>query len=604
MKNLSAGLLVLCFASVSAFAQMDAAPQPLKHSDVVFMGGSSKEAYQAYGATVVDWGGHAGKNEDKPKAEFRARVKAAQDLGIQYNAGIGMLTEFLGMIDSCPEHEKAICRDIEGKPITVPWLWDHKVHGELGKAYWFCSNSPLYQQYLRDLTARAMAGEPDGFHIDDYGGTAGAAMWNGGCFCESCMAQFRAWLKSNVAEEKLRSLGIGKLDDFDYGNWLRAKGATNSVAFKNSRTKFPLDAEFKTFQAKSAGEVVRQLQEYAAKLRGKPLARSVNGEPPSLQAFVVSPHVDHFSCEVGMGAPGLKFTTGAAFTYKCGDMVRRGIAGTASGQDWAYVIDHQTVNLTRYWIAESYAFGHCFMAPSQHQWAYSKEKGTHWLKAKPEDYADLYKFVRANSALFDGYESAAQVGVVFSHAAWRANKKDPQSAATALLNANIPFALVAAGDEFLDQRLDAARLRSFDRVIVPADPMVDPAQQKSLDGVPKDTICAWKNAAASLAGIVPWVSIEGATNVWALPRKLPGKVDSPVVVHLMNRNYDFATDKIQPRQNVVLHLRAALLDKLAPTKCRMLVANSPEAIIPIRKESDGISVTIPELGLWAVLQIE
>jgi hypothetical protein len=225
------------------------------------------------------------------------------------------------------------------------------------------------------------------------------------------MPLFSAYLKQHVAPARLHELGIERLDGFDYGKFLLAKYVKGHTEFIKKRSTLPLYAEFQEFQALAAGDVVRQLQEYAAQLRGKPLVRCVNGTPPSQQAFVVMSHVDHYSCEIGMGAPGnewaggptTKLTTSAAFTYKCGDMVRRGIAGTAGGQDWAYVIEHKAINLARYWIAESYALGHNFMAPGHSQWAYTKEKGTHWYKAQAANYADLYQFVRQNAALFDDY---------------------------------------------------------------------------------------------------------------------------------------------------------------------------------------------------------
>ena len=604
-------LLSTCYLAQAGAPPRDgiaAPPNALKHSDVVFMGGASKELYQAYGTTVVDWGGHAYGTNAKAIGEFRARVETAQSLGIHYNAGIGMLTEFLGMIDSCPDHEHAICRNIEGKPILVPWLWDHKVHGQLGKAYWFCSNSQLYQKYLRDRTALAMAGEPDGYHIDDYGGTTGS-IWSGGCFCESCMPLFSAYLKQHIPPAKLRELGIERLEGFDYGKFLLAKYVKDHAEFIKKRYSLPLYTEFQEFQAKAAGDVVRQLQEYASSLRGKPLARCVNGTPPSQQAFVVMPHVDHFSCEIGMGSPGSEWSglatnqlsTSAAFVYKCGDMVQRGIAGTAGGQDWAYVIEHKTVNLTRYWIAESYALGHCFMAPGRSQWAYTKEKGTHWYKAKAEDYADLYQFVRQNKTLFDDYESAAQIGVLFSDAAVRKGKKEAQTAATALLKANVPFALVAAGDALLDARLNAPTLAKFEKVVVPADPILDADQQKTLAQVPSQKLIVWKNAADLLGQIQPWLSIEGCTNVWACPRLKP---NAPLVVHLLNRNYDFATDRILTQTNLILHIRKPLLGSKTPTHCQVFTAGSQPSLLPVETDAEGLRVKIPTLGLWSVLRLE
>ena len=554
---------------------------------------------------MVDWGGHprVKLENEKAIAGFRASVKMAQDLGIQYNAGIGMLTEFLGMIKSCPEHEKAICRNIDGMIITVPWLWDHKVDGELGKAYWFCSNSQLYQKYLRQLTELAMTCEPDGYHIDDFGGTA-ASHWMGGCFCETCMPLFREYLRENVTPEKLSEIGVEKLDDFDYRKFLLAGHVKDNDEFLKKRNSLPLYKEFTEFQAKAAGEVVRQLQEYAVKLRGKPLARSVNGAVPNQQAFVVMPHIDHYSCEIGMNAPGKKFTSWSAFTYKCGDMVKRGIAGTASGQDWAYVIEHKAKNLVRCWIAESYASGHCFMAPSKHQWAYTEKKGSHWYEAKPEDYADLYQFVRKNAALFDGYEPVAKVGVLFSHSAWRKFKKDSCSAASTLLDANVPFALVGAGDELLDVRLNAADLAKYDKIVAPAEPMLDPAQKKALDDLPADKKVVWKDAASLLKEIKPRIVVEGAGNIRVLPRMVPGRADSPLVVHVLNRNYDYEKELMIAQNNLTLRIPSDLLGGRKFSKCTAFTPDGPAVTLAVETVADGIQVKLARLKLWTVLKLE
>jgi hypothetical protein len=354
------------------------------------------------------------------------------------------------------------------------------------------------------------------------------------------------------------------------------------------------------------------LQEYAAQRRGKALVRSVNGAPPSQQAFVVRPWVDHYSCEVGMGAPGAEWnavptnglTPSAAFVYKCAAMADRNLACTASGPSYAYVNDRNAVNLCRYWIAESYAFGQCFMTPSVHQWCYTKEKGTHWYHAKPEDFADLYQFVRKNAVLFDDYEAVAQVGVIFNNAAWRKWKKEPQAAAEALLAANVPFALVAAGDDLLDLRLDPAKLAGFECILASGDPMPDASQQQVWEQSPVQKRVIGKNAAEILDGITPWLAVENAQGIWALPRRIPGHASAPLVVHLLNRNYDFATDKVVPQPNVVLRLRSGLLGGQAPKTCAMFTPESGPANLTVARDADGLVVKIPELKLWTILRLE
>jgi hypothetical protein len=599
----TAAILILALTGIGAAAEPPAI-QPLSRSAVVFMGGSTPELYAAYGATVVDWGGHAWRDQPGSIADFRKRVETAQKMGIQYNAGIGMITEFMGMMDECPEYERAICRDLEGKPITVPWLWDHKYKGKLGMAYWFCSNSPFYQDYLRRRTKLAMAGQPDGYHIDDYGGTTGS-LWQGGCFCESCMAGFRQYL-AQVAPEKLRGLGIDDLAGFHYGKFLLAKHVKSAAEFRKKRSSMPLDAEFRTFQAKAAGQVVRGLQEYAAQLRGKPLVRCVNGSPTYGQGFVVMPHVDHYSCEIGMGATKLAMTASAALTYKCGDMVDRGIAGTGGGTDWAYAQERQATNLVRYWIAEAYAFGHCFMTPGRHQWAYTQQKGTHHYEGKPENFAFLYQFIRKNARLFDGYQAEAQVVVAAGASAARTHRGPMEAIARTLLDAQVPFCLAAAGDELLALRLDEKRLARFERVIVPAKLTLDAEQQAVLDRLAaQGKLLVSKDGADLLDKFQPWARVEGAKDVWALPRRAVRNSAAPTVVHLLNRRYDFTTDRFEPQKNFVLRLAKPLVGPKAGTrKCTAYTPDGDPVSIPVERDGDALRLKVPELRLWAVLTLE
>jgi hypothetical protein len=99
--------------------------------------------------------------------------------------------------------------------------------------YWFCSNSPLYQEFLRGRPRLAMSVQPDGFHIDDYGGTTGS-LWQGGCFCDNCMAGFRKYLADQVPAEKLRPRSIAWKDAADLlapvRPWLRVEGERKTWA--------------------------------------------------------------------------------------------------------------------------------------------------------------------------------------------------------------------------------------------------------------------------------------------------------------------------------------------------------------------------------------
>ncbi|MDH7571559.1 MAG: hypothetical protein QHJ73_18435, partial [Armatimonadota bacterium] len=384
----------------------------VKRSDVVFMGPKSPDVYRAYGATMVSWGGTAGSDDERAVAAFRQRVKEAHDLGIRYCAGLAFRTAFARMIDFDPNFMESVCRTLDGEPIRVPWLWDHQHKGH--PAYWFCTNAPGYRAYLRHQTRLALQTEVEGLHIDDYNGTAGTE-WRGGCFCRACMEGFRQYLKENVSPNRLKELRIETLDGFDYGRWLREQGVTTEQYRRSVETTLPLGPEFLTFQYRAAAQWVGEIRRYAEELAGHPLMLSVNSSGNNPKALVIAPQLTYFCGEVSHQAAARAVPTEPIFVFKMGDALDRPVACTASGQDWAYVMEHRLPGLVRTWIAQSYAFGHQLMAPHR-QWAYTEEKGTHWYQSDPAEYAFLYQFVRRYATLFDDYEAIAPVGLVYSNA--------------------------------------------------------------------------------------------------------------------------------------------------------------------------------------------
>jgi hypothetical protein len=398
------------------------AAQGLKRSDVVFMGPSSGEAYDQYGATVVSWGGRPWSLDDYAVDDFRRRVRVARLRGMRYDGGAAFRTAFAEMIDFDPGFMASVCRTLDGEPITVPWLWDQHHNGH--PAYWFCTNSPAYRAFLDHQIDLIAAGGVDGLQIDDYGGTAGAH-WEGGCFCPYCMEGFRRYLENEVPPEVLREKGITDLADFDYGQFLRDKAITREE-FRRYLDwyppRIPLAQEYIAFQYRASAQWVAEYRAYAESKLGHTLPLSVNSSLSDPKDLFIAPVVDYYCGEVAHDASERKPPGGPIFTYKLGDAVGRLVACTAAGWDWAFVIENDCPGLVRTWIAQAYALGHQMMASSR-QWAYTEEKGTHWYFSKPGDYDFLYRFVRLNAALLDGYEAVADVGVLYSNPAFRAWKR-------------------------------------------------------------------------------------------------------------------------------------------------------------------------------------
>jgi hypothetical protein len=385
---------ILWGASGAGSADRTPGEPALHHSEVVFMYAAAEDAYRAYGATLVAWGG----------AEKAEQVKRHHDLGIRCTGSMWCLTAGAENIHKDPKLREACAVDIEGKPVEVPWLFDHTYEGT--KTYFGCTNHPDFQKLCRERVRQAMAGRADGLHVDDHLGTAGAAWWQGGGFCDYCMSGFRDYLRTHATKEQLQQAGVEPLDSFDYRVLVR-KYATTRREYKKVQHRIPLMDLFLAFQTEAAAEHVRRLGRLAEEVAGHPVLLSANACLPNEVHTHVVKYLTHVVCEVDQNASaGTGKIDRAIEAYELATRLGKPLAATASGWDWAFVKQNRCEELVRFWIALAYAYGQRFMVPHpQRQWCFNNELGTHWYAAPVEAYAPLYRFIRANAAWFDGFEA-------------------------------------------------------------------------------------------------------------------------------------------------------------------------------------------------------
>jgi hypothetical protein len=594
-------LLLIALAAGGPARAAEEERMQLKRSDVVFMGASSPELYEQYGTTVVSWGGRPWGDADWAFKHHFDRVRAAREMGIKYLPGAAFRTASAHMIDHDPDFMDSVCRSLEGEPITVPWLWDHEHKGH--PAYWFCTNAPGYRDYLRHQMARAFEAGADGLHIDDYMGTSGTHWAGGGCFCRHCMAAFREYLEQKAEPEELGELGIASLEGFDYGEFLRARGVT-AEDFRNHAgwqpERIPLSHAFLDFQKLAAVEWVAEYRRYCEGVAGRPLALCVNSSVTHPDSILIAPVVTFFSGEVPAEADSGGVSALPVWSFKLGDALGRPMACTAAGQDWAYVSANGRPGLVRAWIAQAYAFGHQFMPPVR-QWCYTKEKGTHWYEPGPEEFAPLCRFVRANARLFDGYDSVAQVGLLASCPALRRWKREAMDACRDLVRLNVPFRLVLAGDDLMEDRLTRDDLIGLRALVVAEPTMLDAAQQAVLDEAGQRVV-TWPDE-GRLRRLAPrLIALEGAEGVTVVPRVRPEEPAAPYVCHLVNRNYSAETDAPVLQRQFTLWLS----DELFRRELAAATLHAPDrepVALDVEAAPGGVEIAIPRLDLWAVLEL-
>lgn len=567
----------------------------LNASDVVFMTAPRNEAlYDAYAGTVVGWAGRAPSRQPQHLQWFRQQVEKAKQRNLRYCGNVDFVVDFGGFIDFRPNtFMEAVCRDLDGNPITVPWLWDHQHKGH--PAYWFCTNNPDYQAYLRDQVERACVAPIDGLHIDDWRGTAACSGWHGGCFCRYCKEGFREWLRQKLSPEQLNALGITDLDRFDVQAFLKAKGIT-AEQWRRQRAQLPLGDLFQQFQTERMNQVVRSVFEYAEQLMGRPLLRSVNSSASSPEAIAIAPLIDYFCGEMDHHAATGEVPLEPAFVYRLVEGLGKRQAATASGYDWAWIAANEKPGLVRTWIAQAYAFGSLFMVP-HNQWCYTPEKGTHWWQGKTEDFAFVYQFVRRNAELFDGYRSLASIALVYTHA----NFPEIRSAALSLLEANVPFAIVIAEPE-LRVSLSQADLAPYDQFYTGSHPL--PAHIEQL--LRAKRLDRWQGLENLPSDVRRQVVVEGSPKVRVSVRYQPNNPTAPIVCHLLNTDYDLATDTVRPAEvTVVLH--RSLLKRASaelPTEAIVHQPNQPTQKVPVQRSGDSLRFPVRLSSFWGLVALQ
>lgn len=551
--------------------------ETLARSAVPFMYEAGRETYEAYGATLLAWGG-------KPTPQALAAAR-----GVTFFGSVGMVTEFSRYYERFPDtYEQGLCRDAQGQPIKVPWLTDHQHRGI--PYWWCCTRQPQFQQYIRERVLETVQAGAAGVHIDDHLGTAGG-LFTGACFCGRCVAEFPAYLRALPAGEKAR-LGLGDPDGFDFraavAQWRAGPGAGKPVS------AHPLWGHWEIYQCRAAAGFMKELRAQAAQAAGHPVPMSANAGLLWPRHLVDYQALDFFSAEIDHQAHQRRFSDLPLAAYRLADAMGRPLAATASGQDWAFIKEQNLPGLVRGWIALSYAAGNYLMTPHR-QWCYTTEKGTHWYQGPVEKFAPLYQFVRRHAELFDGLETYADVTVILPHRSFMKERDFWFKACNQLAQASLSYDLLVAGDDLVDHPLPAAGVRRARALLAPKPQALDEADRKTLAEKPPGTPI-FDTVEQAVAALKPAVRAEAAGTVRLLPRVNNGRL----CLHLLNYGYDAGADDVQPLTGVKIKLDTAALGIPANGEARLDAPESEPLAITIADSQ----AMIPKLGLWGVLSVK
>ncbi len=551
----------------------------LRSSDVVFMYSGSAQTYREYGATVLAWGG-------KPTPKSLAEAE-----GVTWFGSVGMVTEFSAYHNRFPERfEEGLCRDADGHPVKVPWLTDHQSKGV--PYWWCCTRQPPFRQFLRDRVVETIRAGAQGLHIDDHLGTAGG-LWLGICFCDRCVDEFRAYL-AGLPVADLDRLGIREPASFNFRDEVRRWIAAGGAESKRKATGHPLWRHWSIYQGRGAAAFMLELRELAARTAGRPVPVGANAGLLWPGHLVDYRALDLFTAETNHRAETRKPSDLPLVAYRLAESMGRPYAATASGEDWAFIKEHNLPGLVRCWIVFSYAAGQRLMAPHR-QWCHTSEKGTHWYDGPSEKFAPLYRFVRDHAGWLDGHATHADVGVVFPYGSFVKNPHRWFDLCNSLAAANLGYRLLVAGDETVDHPLKEAEIEACRALItVDTGELLPEDRQRLARPVPGQR--RFESADAALGAVAPAAKVDAARPVRVLCRTRAGSA----VIHVLNYDYDPSLDDVTPVEDVRLMIDASALGLTKVDRATLLTLDGSETRVECR---DG-QVTIPRLGLWALVRLE
>ncbi len=394
--------------------------------------------------------------------------------------------------------DEGIARDFDGNPIVAPWMksWGAK---------WITTTDPRTREILQGIARQYLNLGASSIQIDDPLLQLRCADW-GGDFSESSIAGFREFLATYPDQAELERVGIRNPQEFDYKQFLfTSHNIRTAKEYGDRYHGLPTTSLWLRFLKESVISHYRSFRRYVDEAKGSVVPLSMNlalyGPDESKTEFILAPFADYAIVETRIH--DLDLVSLQAATYR------------ALGIGYVPSIVPRTKAENRAAIATLYAMGAQPLVP----WDVyinngSDNKPTRFF-GSPEDYGDLYRFVRDHAALFDDYDQVAEVGILVpvDHYLIKATA----ALVRRLLRENIPYALVPIGGRTTRYFIDPVRATHF-RVLLTTNPLSDftpedlklvrtlPAELRSAENVTDEmltTLSPYANSGSDRSRLFP-----------------------------------------------------------------------------------------------------
>ncbi|MCR5473709.1 MAG: hypothetical protein K6F28_00745 [Lachnospiraceae bacterium] len=551
--------------------------------------------------------------------------------------------------------EECCTRDRFGNPIHARWV---EIKGHREECYQMCRNNYVWRQYLKKIIDIQLEAGVPGIQLDECE-LPMTSINSGGCFCDSCMKQFRTWLIGRKKEGRLGPEWEGiDLETFHYGEYLKAGGFT----YPENAPYFRDYWEFQVRQVKKYfGELADYARDRAEEKYGRTILVSGNFYNMQPAYYPIENKVDIVITEMEhtLFRQPYYYRYCAGFAYQKPVIIAENPYGGIMPRLLEMLDEGKGYDLYRIYLLEASMYG-CNMSVPYGSWMGNTIKDAFW--APSHLTRQIQDFLYEHDECFPG-TGRGRAAVLYSYGSyyWRDSNKgsgangmqdsygslmdatasewlDPDQKPVpfwdiirAMSDINAQYDVVMLPDgELREDDLTCDRLSPYPLIVVPDCFCVTKAQEEILlkcarDG--KKILVAGRIAEGDLkdelakTGNAVFVPTEGQKEDYmpAFMAAFKGLYDeiAPVCcdaekigiqrfddgdrtwIHILNYRYDEASDRVIPADSLEIEVRDVAGSQP--------LVYSPEGIEPAGIETKAgngcIYIRLKKAGLYTIIEI-
>ena len=466
-------------------------------------------------------------------------------------------------------------RSFDDIPVIAPWMkaWGVK---------WATSASLKGTTTILTEARKLIASGADAIQFDDADLQYSITKWSDGDFSPASLSGFQAYINRQEISPIAIQAGLVPSSTENYKNYLiRSYGVKSSADYIHRKKTFPTTAIWERYLMSSVRDFHISLKKLLATEKSRYTPLSFNIELlPQEQALYIADLADYVIVE--------------SSDYDAASISMHLATARAVATGYVASLIPRDVAATRAAIAQHYALGVPVVVPWDMYMPDVKGMPQPRYVGRPEDFADIFQFVRENRVLLDYAEIPAIVVVAIPLAS--VDMPELRRVIGVLTQRAIPFAFALSGGIFKTYSIEPSKLKGMAAVIrMGKSTEFTTNDSKAIDGYGGSVVVA-KDINEKWADVHSSVKISGGSGVTS-NMMVANKNTGVVALHLVANSVE---DKSISGTPLTVEVSRNVIPKNTMSAVLYSVGNRPKEIM-LSETSDGISFSIPKPAVWSIV---